>query len=66
MKLLLVQNMIYIPTLGGANKSNRLLIEGLAGRGHQCSVVATAFGSHGPSDRRELLELLAELLRGHQ
>ena len=45
MKILLVQNMIYVPTHGGASKANRLLLEGLAARGHSCRVVVPAFGT---------------------
>ena len=44
MKILLVQNMIYVPTHGGASKANRLLLEGLAAKGHSCRVVVPAFG----------------------
>jgi glycosyltransferase involved in cell wall biosynthesis len=39
MKILLVQNSLYYPAYGGGNKSNRLLLEDLAGRGHKCRVV---------------------------
>ncbi|MBA3768660.1 MAG: hypothetical protein H0W99_17115, partial [Acidobacteria bacterium] len=45
MKILLAQNMIYVPTHGGASKANRLLLEGLAAKGHSCRVVAPAFGT---------------------
>jgi glycosyltransferase involved in cell wall biosynthesis len=48
MKILLLQRMIYVPTFGGANKANRLLMEGFVERGHCCRVIATAMGSHGP------------------
>ncbi len=33
MKFLLVQKMVYLPTLGGSNRANRTLIEGLAYKG---------------------------------
>ncbi len=39
MKFLLVQNSLYYPAYGGGNKSNRLLLEALAQRGHACRVV---------------------------
>ena len=39
MKILLVQNSLYYPAYGGGNKSNRLLLEELAARGHDCRVV---------------------------
>lgn len=42
MKILLAQNASYYPALGGANKSNRILLEALSGKGHECRVVATA------------------------
>ena len=45
MKILLAQNMIYVPTHGGASKANRLLLEGLAAKGHSCHVVVPAFGT---------------------
>lgn len=45
MKLLLVQKTVYHPTHGGANKSNRMLLEELAARGHRCCVVAPADGA---------------------
>src|SRR6185369_12784269 len=48
MRILLLQGSPYIPSLGGANKANRLLLEQLAARGHECHAVGTA-GS-GPPD----------------
>src|SRR5688572_27690828 len=47
MKLLVVQNMLFLPTFGGANKSVRVLLESLATRGHECAVIAPALASHG-------------------
>ena len=41
MKILLAQNVDYYPALGGSNRSNRTLLEGLAKLGHECLVVAT-------------------------
>jgi surfactin synthase thioesterase subunit/glycosyltransferase involved in cell wall biosynthesis len=40
MRILLAQNSLYYPAHGGGDKSNRLLIEALAARGHACRVVA--------------------------
>jgi surfactin synthase thioesterase subunit len=40
MRILLAQNSRYYPAHGGGDKSNRLLLEALAARGHQCQVVA--------------------------
>lgn len=39
MRLLLIQNSLYYPAFGGGNKSNRLLMEELAARGHECLVL---------------------------
>jgi glycosyltransferase involved in cell wall biosynthesis len=51
MRAILVQGLVYVPTLGGANKSNRLLLEGLTARGHQCVAIAPSCGAHGCRDR---------------
>ena len=40
MRILLAQNSRYYPAHGGGDKSNRLLLEALAARGHECQVVA--------------------------
>ncbi len=40
MRILLAQNSLYYPAFGGGDKSNRLLLEALAARGHECRVVA--------------------------
>jgi surfactin synthase thioesterase subunit/glycosyltransferase involved in cell wall biosynthesis len=40
MRILLAQNSLYYPAHGGGDKSNRLLMEALAARGHDCAVVA--------------------------
>jgi surfactin synthase thioesterase subunit/glycosyltransferase involved in cell wall biosynthesis len=47
MRILLAQNSRYYPSHGGGDKSNRLLMEALAARGHNCRVVAriSNFGS---------------------
>lgn len=49
MRILLAQNSLYYPAHGGGDKSNRLLLEALAARGHQCRVVAriSVFGETG-------------------
>lgn len=39
MKILLVQSMEYLYPWGGAHKANRILMEGLTKRGHECRVV---------------------------
>jgi surfactin synthase thioesterase subunit/glycosyltransferase involved in cell wall biosynthesis len=40
MRILLAHNSLYFPSHGGGDKSNRLLMEALAARGHQVAVVA--------------------------
>ena len=40
MRILLAQNSLYYPAHGGGDKSNRLLVEALAARGHACRAVA--------------------------
>ncbi len=40
MRILLAQNSLYYPAHGGGDKSNRLLMEALAARGHDCRVAA--------------------------
>ena len=49
MRILLAQNALYYPAYGGGDRSNRLLLEALAARGHQCRVVAriARFGAAG-------------------
>ncbi len=42
MRVLLAHNSLYYPSHGGGDKSNRLLMEALAARGHQVRVVARA------------------------
>ncbi len=59
MKILLAQNALYFPALGGANKANRVMIEGLAARGYACRVVAPAFAVHHPRSHAELVADLA-------
>lgn len=47
MRVLLAHNSLYYPSHGGGDKSNRLLMEALAARGHAVRVVA-----HGAGTRR--------------
>jgi len=54
MKILFVQSLAYIPCYGGANKSNRALVEGLALRGHNCRVVAAATPDVYPQPKAQL------------
>jgi glycosyltransferase involved in cell wall biosynthesis len=56
MRLLLLQDQVYLPSLGGGNKATRLLIESLAELGHDCAVVSPALTTRaGPTSAAELL-----------
>jgi surfactin synthase thioesterase subunit/glycosyltransferase involved in cell wall biosynthesis len=57
MRILLAQNSLYYPSHGGGDKSNRLLIEALAARGHTCLVV-TRIAKFGPAGHEAFLEEL--------
>jgi amino acid adenylation domain-containing protein len=52
MRILLLQSSAYIPSLGGANKANRLLLEQLAAQGHECNALGTASGGDGAATFR--------------
>jgi surfactin synthase thioesterase subunit/glycosyltransferase involved in cell wall biosynthesis len=54
MRILLAQNSLYYPAHGGGDKSNRLLLEALAERGHVCRVVAR-IGSYGEAAQHHYL-----------
>ena len=64
MRILLAQNSLYYPAHGGGDKSNRLLVEALAARGHVCRAVArlAAFGE--APQQRYLEELAARGVHG--
>ncbi len=56
MRLLLLQDQVYLPSLGGGNKATRLLVESLAELGHDCAVVSPALTTcAGPTSAAELL-----------
>ncbi len=59
MRILLAHNSLYYPSYGGGDKSNRLLMEALAARGHQVTVVARV-EDFGPRPHTRLLRELAE------
>ncbi len=59
MRLLLLQNSVYVPAYGGANKSNRLMLEALAARGHDCYVVAQGAAVQGAISNAAFLQELA-------
>jgi glycosyltransferase involved in cell wall biosynthesis len=50
-KILLLQDAAYLPSFGGGNKANRLLIEALAALGFECQVI-----SRLPDERRVLAD----------
>ena len=57
MKILLLQDHIYLPSYGGGVKANRMLLEGLARRGHKCAAITPAFApSAGPANDDEFRE----------
>jgi surfactin synthase thioesterase subunit/glycosyltransferase involved in cell wall biosynthesis len=58
MRILLAHNSRYYPAHGGGDKSNRLLMEALAERGHACRVVAR-LSAFGPREHEQYLEELA-------
>ncbi len=58
MRILLAQNSLYYPAHGGGDKSNRLLMEALAARGHACRAVAR-IGVFGESQGQRYLDDLA-------
>jgi surfactin synthase thioesterase subunit/glycosyltransferase involved in cell wall biosynthesis len=59
MRILLAQNSLYYPAHGGGDKSNRLLMEALAARGHECRAVGRLSTFGEPEHRRYLGELEA-------
>ncbi len=58
MRILLAQNSLYYPAHGGGDRSNRLLLEALAGRGHTCRAVAR-LARFGLAEHDEYLRELA-------
>lgn len=65
MRILLGQNSLYYPAHGGGDKSNRLLLEALADRGHHCRAVARAFTeARRDLPSRYLAELAARKIAG--
>jgi surfactin synthase thioesterase subunit/glycosyltransferase involved in cell wall biosynthesis len=55
MRIILAHNSLYFPSHGGGDKSNRLLMEALAERGHQVRVV-TRVENFGDADHDKLLQ----------
>lgn len=58
MRILLAHNSLYYPSHGGGDKSNRVLMEQLAARGHRCRVIART-GSFGENAHAEFFDELA-------
>jgi surfactin synthase thioesterase subunit/glycosyltransferase involved in cell wall biosynthesis len=58
MRILLGHNSLYYPAHGGGDKSNRLLIEALAARGHTCRVVSR-LNNFDPAGHHRLIADLA-------
>lgn len=61
MKFLLCQNLVYLPTHGGANKSNRMLLELLARDGHECVAVTPASGVQGPRTSDDMIRAVQSM-----
>src|SRR3954470_21053457 len=60
MRILLTMNLPYLPSLGGANKCNRLLCEWFASQGNQVNVVTPALGYPPRGTFIEFLDKLAK------
>jgi glycosyltransferase involved in cell wall biosynthesis len=58
LRVLLAHNSLYYPSFGGGDKSNRLLMEALAARGHTARVIARA-EHFGPEAHAKLVRELA-------
>jgi surfactin synthase thioesterase subunit/glycosyltransferase involved in cell wall biosynthesis len=59
LRILLAQNSPYYPAHGGGDKSNRLLVEALAKRGHTVRVIARTAGFGAGENERYVAELAA-------
>jgi glycosyltransferase involved in cell wall biosynthesis len=59
MRILLVHNSLYYPSYGGGDKSNRLLMQALAARGHAVRVVAR-LETFGAEPHQRFLRELAD------
>ena len=61
MKILLLQDEIYLPSFGGGIKANRRLMESLARLGHTCTVICQAFTPTraGPNNQLEFMQEMA-------
>ena len=59
LRILLAHNSLYYPSHGGGDKSNRILMESLASRGHEVRVVAR-IEHFGQESHRKLLQELTD------
>jgi glycosyltransferase involved in cell wall biosynthesis len=60
MKVMLLQDQVHLPSLGGGNKANRLLLEDLAARGHACLMFCPALTSRaGPASHGDFIAEMA-------
>ena len=59
MRILLAHNSLYYPSHGGGDKSNRLLMEALAARGHEVRVVAR-IGKFGQEEHGRFTQQLRD------
>jgi amino acid adenylation domain-containing protein len=61
MRIQLIQLLDYLFPFGGAHRANRVLMEKLAARGHDCQVIAPGYEAvkPRPDERDHLLEALA-------
>jgi glycosyltransferase involved in cell wall biosynthesis len=61
MRIVLLQDEIYLPSLGGGTKANRFLLEGFARNGHQCLALTRALtqSPDGPNSRRAFIKQMA-------
>lgn len=57
MKIVLLQDEIYLPSFGGGTKANRYLLEALALNGHECLAITRALtqSADGPNDMQQFV-----------
>jgi glycosyltransferase involved in cell wall biosynthesis/SAM-dependent methyltransferase len=60
MRIILIQDEIYLPSFGGGTKANRCLLESLGKRGHECLALTRALtrSSDGPNDAAQFSETM--------
>lgn len=61
MNIALLQDEIYVPSLGGATKANRFLFEEFSRRGHRCLALTRALTSSpdGPNNQLQFMQEMA-------